>query len=187
MWRRARARPDAFTLLEVLLTIALIALLATVLIGGSARMVSEQPVSPYEVFTKAVQDARKAALQREHEMRLKFDKEKKRFVILDGLAPTQLAADGFTKEEVPVKVLPLTPGTEEFTIDFLGAGKGGPVIMIAGVVVETQPISYVTFYSDGTCSAFRVQFTRRDASNIVSIDPWTCAPMLTATSEGLAR
>lgn len=181
-----RRRAGAFTLLEVLLAVAIIGLIGAVLIGGSARLLSEEPVTPQEVFWKAIQEARKAAIKAEHEMRLKYDKEKKQFVVVDGLAPARVGEDGMLKDEVPVKVLPVpassTPSQgDDFTVDFLAAGKGGNMVMIAGVVVETQPITYVTFYPDGTCAAFRAQFFRNGAASIINIDPWTCAPVLTPT------
>src|SRR2546430_1750169 len=108
----------AFTLLEILLCLAIIALLGSVLIGGAAHLLNEQPTSADDVFWKAVRDARKAALKAEHDMRLKFDKEKKQFVLVDGLAPAVLAADGITKEETPVKVFPIpSVGDSGFSVE----------------------------------------------------------------------
>jgi prepilin-type N-terminal cleavage/methylation domain-containing protein len=171
-----------FTLLEVLLSLAIIALLGGVLIGGGAHLLSEKPVTTHEVFWQAVQETRKAALKAEHEMRLKFDKEKKQFVVLDGLAPSRLAADGFTREEVPLKQFPVpNAGGADFEISFLSAGKGGATILLGGLLVESQPISHVTFYSDGTCSPFRLQLMRGGSVSTLSIDPWTCAPVLPPT------
>jgi general secretion pathway protein H len=169
-----------FTLLEVLLALAIIMLLGGVLVGGSARLLGETPQTTGEIFWKAVQEARKAALKAEHDMRLRFDKEKKQFVLLDGMAPVRLAADGFTREEVPLKTFPLPPAVGDVEISFLSATKGGPTIMVGGVLIESQPVPYVTFYSDGTCTPFRVQFVRSGAASTVGVDPWTCAPVLTA-------
>lgn len=177
-----RGTARAFTLLEILLSLAIIALLGGVLIGGGAHLMTEKPVSTQEVFWKAVQEARKAALKAEHEMRLTFDKEKAQFVLLDGLAPSRIAADGFTREEVPLKVFPVPalPGAGgELDVSFLSAQKGGPTILLGGVLVESQPIPFVTFYADGTCSAFRVQFMRNGGVSTLAVDPWTCAPVLT--------
>ena len=165
----------------MLLSIAIVGLLAAVLVGGSARLLSEQPVTPTEVFWKSVQEARKAALKSGHEVRLKFEKEKKHFVLLDGLAPATLAADGFTREETPLKTFPISAAAaRDLAIEFLGGGaKGGSVILVGGVMLETQTLPFVTFYSDGTCTAFRAQFSRPGGASILSIDPWTCAPVLT--------
>ena len=170
----------AFTLLEILLTIAIIAILASVLIGGSARLLNEQPVSVDDVFWKAVREARKTALKSEHDIRLRFDKEKKQFLIIDGMAPTTLAADGFTREEVPLKTFPVrSEPSSDLTVDFLGpATKGGSLILIGGLAVESTPVQHVTFYSDGTCTPFRLQVMRNGGVHVLSIDPWTCAPVL---------
>ncbi len=181
----SRARPAgrsaAFTLLEILLSLAIIALLGGALVGGTVRMLNEQPVTADEVFWKAVQETRKMALKREHEIRLTFDKEKKQFLLLDGLAPPTVAADGITKEEIPLKVFAVAAGpSSDLTIEFLGAGaKGGNTILVGGMLLESQALPYVSFYADGTCQAFRVQVARLGGVHVLAIDPWTCAPVLT--------
>lgn len=169
-------------MLEVLVSIAIIALVATVLIGGTSRLLSDQPQTPHEILWKAVQEARKTALKSEREVRLKYDKEKKQFVLIDGLAPATLAADGLTREEKALKQFPLPPAVStDLTIEFLppATKNGGNTVLIGGMLVETQTVSSVTFYPDGTCAAFRVQFMRPTGTGVLAIDPWTCAPMLT--------
>lgn len=177
-----------FTLLEVLLSIAIIALLAGVLVGGSAQLLSEQPVTVDDVFWKAVRETRKAALKAEHEMRLRYDPEKKHFLLIDGLAPSTLAEDGFTREETPLKTFPVSSATSaDLSIEFLGASsKGGNVILVGGVMLESQPIKFVTFYSDGTCTPFRLQVARNGGAHVLAIDPWTCAPVLAASDPNAA-
>ena len=90
-------RPRAgFSMLEVLLAIALLALLGGALISVGSNLITVQPVTVDDVFWKAVTETRKAALKAEHEMRLKYDAEKKSFRVIDGITPTRLAADGFS-------------------------------------------------------------------------------------------
>ena len=96
-----------FSMLEVLLAIALLALLGGVLMSVGSNLVSVQPVTVDDVFWKSVTEARKAALKAEHEMRLKYDAEKKSFRVIDGLNPTRTAADGYSREEVVVKEFPV--------------------------------------------------------------------------------
>lgn len=178
--RRRPARRCAFTLLEILLTLALIALLGTVLIAGATHLLTDQPMTVDEVFWKSVQEARKTALKREQEVRLRFDKDKKRFLLIDGVAPSTLAADGFTKQEATLKEFPVPPeSARELAVEFLPTGtKGANMILVAGVALEANPIGYVTFYPDGTCTAFRAQIVRPGGAHLLSVDPWTCAPVL---------
>jgi len=175
-----RAGPDAaFTLLEILLSILIITLLGAVLIGGSAQLLNERPVSVDEVFWAAVQEARKTALEHGQDVRLKFDGEKKRFLLLDGRAAAVLAPDGYTREETPLEEFPIATATADLEVDFLAQTKGGNAILVGGVLLESQPVPFVTFYGDGTCSPFRLQIFRSGAAEVLSIDPWTCAQVLT--------
>jgi Tfp pilus assembly protein FimT len=185
--RPARRLAVGFTLLEILLALTLIGMVAAVLIGGSVHLLTDKPLTPHESFWNAVQQSRKTALTLEREVRLRFDGEKKQFLILDGVASGELAADGVTREEVPLKVLPV-PATadSDLVVEFLAATSGGNAILVGGVMLESQPIAYVTFYPDGTCTAFRAQFVRNGVADIFGIDPWTCAPMLTAKQENSA-
>jgi len=177
-----RHRRRGFTLLEVLLSIALIALLAGVLVGLSSRLTTDQPATVSDVFWLAVREARKAALKSEHEIRLRFDKEKKQFLLIDGIAPATLAADGITRIETPRKTFPVPPVVSaDLAVDFLAPAPkgGGNAILVGGVLIEAQTIPYVSFYADGTCRPFRAQFVRGGATSMLAIDPWTCAPVLT--------
>jgi hypothetical protein len=151
--------------LEILLVLAIAGLIASVLIGGAASLLNDKPVSAEEVFWKAVQEARKTALKSEHDVNLRFfDEDKvKKFIV----------SDGQSTKEFPV------PASSNLDVSFLVPQPGGTVVVIRGAVVETQKIPAVTFYPDGTCTAFRAQFFRSGTPNLVAIDPWTCAPVLT--------
>ncbi len=175
-------RKRGFTLLEVLLAIALIALVATALVGASSRLMTDQPATPSDVFWLAVREARKAALKSEHAIRLRFDAERKQFILIDGVNPSTLASDGFTRVETPRKTLPVPAAiAADLTVELMAPAPkgGGQSILIGGVLVEAQTIPFVTFYPDGTCQPFRAQFMRQGAVSVLAVDPWTCAPVLT--------
>ncbi|MBL9188199.1 MAG: prepilin-type N-terminal cleavage/methylation domain-containing protein [Opitutaceae bacterium] len=171
-----------FSLLEVLLVVAIIGLIASVLIGGAVPLFGERSIAPGDVFRRAVQEARKTALKSGHEIRLKFHKEKSRFLLFDGTVPAVLAADGFTREETPLKEFPVPAAGGELAVDFLAPaskGGGGNAILVGGVLLEARTIPHVTFFPDGTCSPFRAQFVRGGGVTVLAIDPWTCAEVLT--------
>jgi prepilin-type N-terminal cleavage/methylation domain-containing protein len=160
--RRGDRASGGFTLLEIIVTVALIGLLASVLIVGSTRMLSAQPVTPEDVFRKAVSETRKDAVENNLEVRLAFDSKEKVFT----------ASSGSGARTYPVS------GAGDPTFDFIPQQKGGSAIMIAGMIIETQKLPFITFYPDGTCSPFRAQFRQNDSVRVIAIDPWTCAPIL---------
>ena len=86
--RPAPPRRAGFTLLEILLTLALIGLLAGALIGGSSALISERAPSANDVFWSAVRTARKTALNSQRDIAFRFDDKAKAFVLtsFDGVA-----------------------------------------------------------------------------------------------------
>jgi prepilin-type N-terminal cleavage/methylation domain-containing protein len=159
-----RNSQSAFTLLEILLAIALVALLATALIAGSVSLLSEKSVSADDVFWQAASQARKAALESDAEVSLSFNDDQKAFIIDDGVTP---------------RPVPIAGATKDLGVDFIAAqSNGADTMLIAGTLVDSQPMPSVTFYGDGTCSPFRVQIRKTGGAHILEVDPWTCAQML---------
>lgn len=160
---------SGFTLLEILLVLALIGLLAGVLIGGSMAMIAPKDPSADELFWKVVQEARKIALENSREVHLRFEAKEKSFVI--------------ESESGATRSFPLSVAFgSDLTVDFLSTQKnGGSAMLLGGVVVETQPlVGGVTFYDDGTCTPFRVQIRGNGGAHVLEIDPWTGAAILAA-------
>ena len=153
-----------FTLLEVLVTIALIALLTGVLVVGTSRLLGDRPKTPDELFWLAAAAARNEALLHNHSVRLSLDTKSCEFILASAAAETRM---------------PFVPA-QLAAIDFLPPKSPSTysAILIAGELVETRNHPFVTFYSDGTCSPFRVQLKGRTQTRVLEIDPWTCAPML---------
>jgi prepilin-type N-terminal cleavage/methylation domain-containing protein len=165
--RPAREFARAFTLLEVLLGLALIALLAGALIGGSSALLSEKPVSADDVFWSAVQAARKTALNAQQDVSLRYDDKAKAFTLT---GPDASVASSF----------PIPNPANDLIVEFLSAQKTGGAMLLGGTVVETEPLTGgVTFYSDGTCTPFRLQIRVTGGAHILAIDPWTCSPVIT--------
>ena len=151
--------PAAFTLIEVLLTLALLALLASVFITGAGQFFNAREARPADDFWSAVAAARTEALNRNEIVTMTFDPKAKQLVwSWSGGRGT--------------KALPSA------TLRFLTARRDG-ARLLGGVVVESGEVARVNFYPDGTCDAFRVEITTAENRvQILRLDPWTCAPML---------
>ena len=163
--RPAPPRRAGFTLLEILLTLALIALLAGALIGGSSALISERAPSAQDVFWSAVRTARKNALNSQRDVALRFDDKAKAFVL--------------TFSDGPPREIPVPGAPADLAVDFLSAQRTGGLILLGGTVAETEPLpGGVTFYADGTCTAFRLQIRLNGGASILAIDRWTCAPVI---------
>lgn len=158
----------AFTILEVLLSLALIALFATILVGSSARLLQDKAATPNEVFWKACQAARKSALKSNGDVRLTYDDKARAFVVSSG---------------PEARPFPIPRADRDLEVSFLTAQAGGSSILLGGTLVETQTQPYVTFYADGTCSPFRMQVHQGSHVDVISIDPWTCAEVLPKPAE----
>ncbi len=163
---RSAARRSGFTLLEILVTLALIALLTSVLVLGINRLLSDRPQSADQLFWLAAGEVRKDALLNNRDVRLSLDPKTHELVAWSEGGETRHAF--VPKETAELEFLaPKTPNNVS-------------AVLIGGDLVETQTIPFVMFYRDGTCSAFRVQLKTRNGARVLEIDPWTCAPMLAA-------
>jgi general secretion pathway protein H len=153
-----------FTLIEILLVLALIALLGTIFIGGSSALLSNRDTSPDGQFWKACAAARAEALDEGRSVLLSFDPKARAFVL----------DDGASKKELPFA------GPDDTGIDFHPPQSDtSSAILVGGTVVETDTLAAVTFYDDGTCTPFRAQVRSNTGAHLLSIDPWTCAQVLT--------
>jgi prepilin-type N-terminal cleavage/methylation domain-containing protein len=154
-----------FTLLEILLVLALIALMGTIFIGGSQAMLTDKAKSLDEQFWQVSAQARKMALEDRQSVLLSYDPKAKAFLLVDAAGKA---------------IVPVT-GPDDAMIDFHPAQvESGSEVLVGGTLVETQAMPSVTFYNDGTCTPFRVQIRADNAAHILSIDPWTCAPVIAA-------
>ncbi len=155
-----------FTLLEILMALALISLLAGVLVTGTTHLLDEGTKTPSETLLKAISDSRRLAVENDCEVTLSFNRDNRMFVLTSYKTGT-----GVVAATLPVAA------EGNFGLDFLVPRKGNSVL-IGGVLVETSTVPAVSFYADGTCTAFRVQITGPGDPEVIAIDPWTCAPVL---------
>jgi prepilin-type N-terminal cleavage/methylation domain-containing protein len=151
----------AFTLIEVILVIALLGLVASLFITGGSEMFRARQRTMADVFWEAVQAARLQAVQEDTTVIMRFDEKSKR--ILWGAADESRGVDW--------------PGRK---LEFLPT-ESRDTILLGGQLVDTGGLATVRFFADGTTDRFRVQLT--DATGQVSrleLDPWTAAPVVRA-------
>jgi general secretion pathway protein H len=125
-------------------------------------LIGDRPLTPEDIFWQATRETRKAALKSEHEERLSYDEKEKVFVVTDGIATQKF---------------PLPP-VRDLEINFLPAQQGKSSVLIGGQLVDSRSLPSVSFYADGTCQPFQVQFRVGGPARILSIDPWTCAQVI---------
>ena len=159
-------RPAAgFTIIEILLVIAVLGLTASLFLTGANDWLRARERTPEDIFWQAVSEARQLALRSDQVVLLRFDEKTRQ------LQWSQ--ADNIQSLPWPGK-----------TLEFLPAQETGAVLL-GGSLVETGKLDSARFYADGTCDAFRVQVTEADGRHrTLSLDPWTCAPMLAAAPAG---
>lgn len=160
-----RAAPSrrAFTVLEVILALALLGLVAGLFITGGNDLFRARQRTPADIFWEAVQAARLQAVQEDVVVTMRFDEKNKR-LLWHGPAGGERTLDW--------------PGK---TLEFLPADSND-TILIGGQLVGTGAVPAVRFHADGTTDRFRVQLT--DAEGRVSrleLDPWTAAPVVRAS------
>jgi len=164
MTTSAIGEAKGFTVIEILLALALIALLGTIFVSGTSSLLAEHAASPDEQFWSACAKARRQALEGQRTVVMTFDARSRSFVL----------ADAAGQRALPVA------GPDDLVIDFHPGQTGtGSSSLIGGVLVETQPLAAVEFYGDGTCTPFRAQLRTGAGAHMLSVDPWTCAPVLT--------
>ena len=160
------AKTSAFTLLEILLVLALIGLHHRCAGGGGVRCIQQRSSGARRGVLAGVSGGPETGVAQRERHEPEFDGKGKKLVWSNG-RQTDSAA--------------LTPRGATSQVQFIQATKGGSLILIAGVV-ETQEVPRVMFYPDGTCMAFRVQFRsgRPLAGGHRSV---TCAPVLEKTDD----
>lgn len=155
-----RAFPRAFTLVEVLLVLALLALIVSIMLPAGGALLRDARETSFEgTVLAAVQDARREAVLTGREVELRHETATR----------TLVWSDGRRTRQVPL------PGPAA-AVEFLRP-RGGAVLL-GGRLVETDPVARLRFYPDGTCDAVRLQLRPAGADpRVIPLDPWTCTPV----------
>lgn len=148
----------AFTLIEILLVLALLALVAAIFVPGVNSILRDiNDRGPDQLVSEAVLAARAEALETGRTVELSYVKESRQFVW--GVGATRGEA---LPKELTVELLPVESGSN---------------VLLGGELTEVQePLQRVRFFPDGTCEPFRLRLKTADGKpRLLLADPWTCA------------
>lgn len=141
-----------FSLLEIVVVLALFALLGALVIGGGGSLLSAASRENAENSAlTAIGAARHQAVLAGQTVELRID-EKAR--ALDW---------GTGRANLP----------ENEELHLLPPVRSGA--MLIGGQLKEETIPRVRFYADGTCDPFRLEISHDNSRRVIAIDPWTCA------------
>jgi prepilin-type N-terminal cleavage/methylation domain-containing protein len=149
-----RTLARGFSLVEILLVLALLVLFATLLLPGVNSMLREiEAQAPEQRITGLMLDARQQALETGRTIELRYEAETRRFRI--GPTWSEPLPAGLQLELLPV--------------------WDSAMVLLGGELVATGEMRRVRFFPDGTCDPFRVQLREQPAPpRLLVADPWTC-------------
>ncbi|HWA29302.1 MAG TPA: prepilin-type N-terminal cleavage/methylation domain-containing protein [Lacunisphaera sp.] len=157
--RPSRPLSRAFTLLEVVIAVALVGLMAGLFITAGTEMMRARERTATDIFWQAVQGARQQAVQEDATVLMHFDEKTNRVIWNSATSSHDLAWPGKKLEFLPT--------------------ERNDSVLLGGQLVGTGAMPVVRFYADGCSDRFRAQLT--DTTGRVTrldLDPWTCAPVL---------
>ena len=159
---RAPRHSSAFTLIEIMLVVAVIALLSTVFITGIGVLTLRDEQTLEEVFEEAVREGKWLALQSERPVIMSYDGEERVFVLRYG------GGEALRKFPVPSRA-------DSVHVRFLRERPRGTYVLVRGEFIETEPVGRVTFFPDGGATPFTVELGYGADTWSFPVDPWTGA------------
>lgn len=156
--RAPAPRRRGFTLAEVLLVLALMALVSGVLVIGASSLLGGDKDDPEAALLAVLQKARREAVERDETVELSIDAEHDTYAWGDA-------------DEQSVTL----PASDKVRVRLLAPKSLGAVLI--GGEAEERPLGRLRIHPDGTCDQARIEVRRNGARRLYDIDPMTCAPL----------
>ena len=169
MLPESRAR-SGFTLIEVILTIALISLLSTMFVLNIQSLFRRTELQTMESqYWKAVESARSHSVFNQRAYYLRWDEKGRSFVVESGEEKKRFDVEGEALDELEIEVL------------FEEIAPENSYVLIRGELVAKREIAQVGFFPDGTCSPYTVSMKIGDYESFFKMDPWTGVELVDAS------
>lgn len=150
-----------FSLLEILVVLALLGLISALLIGGSSTLLRTVTTDDVQnTALGAIASARHSAVLSGRTLELRYDDKAR--VLNWGEGQAALTGEGEVRLLPPARISSM---------------------LVGGRLVESA-LARVCFYADGTSDPFRLEIVRGKTSQILTLDPWTCTVLSPEASPG---
>lgn len=153
----AAAGRSAYSLVEVILVLAVLVLLGMLLLPGVGSILRQTDQHDgREALARVMERARSLAVASGRTVRLSHEVEARAFVV---------SGDAVLR-------IPLPAGVDMELLPLTGTG----FVLRGGMLAEGSGLGHVRFFPDGTCDPFRARVrSERIAPQLLVADPWTCA------------
>lgn len=167
-------RKRGFTLIEMLLAVALVAILSTMFVLNLKSLLRDGELETLErEYWRAVESARSGAVFNQKVHFIEWDAEGQRFLVK--------SAGSVEEFEVDLSAM----GDPEIEVFFEEVAPENSYVLIAGELVAKREIATVGFYPDGTCSPYTVSLKVDEFETVFQMDPWTGVQLVDPNEDGL--
>jgi prepilin-type N-terminal cleavage/methylation domain-containing protein len=165
--RRGLEARSGLTLIEMMLTIALIALLSSLFVWNINSLLKQGELEALQnEMWAAVERAKQAAVFSRQPHVVRFDEELNAFVVNSGGEQHVFEVDTENLgQDVEIEVL------------FQETLPRDGYRLVRGELVTKRKIESIVFYPDGTCTPFSVDLKIAGYESSFQIDPWTSSQM----------
>jgi len=168
--RDRRRQRRGFTLIEMMLVLALIAVFATLFVINANSLGKQSAAQAVEAkFWEAVREARSDAIVDRDAQALRFDAKAVAFVVENARTGVQQTFP-ISREDWPPDM--------ELQIALKKRVDRSQFTLVAGQLVDLREIPEARFFPDGACVPFVAVFVIAGAERQIEIDPWTGAELL---------
>ena len=155
-----RANRSAYTLLEIIVVLALVALLGSIFLVSAVSVFRGQEEQTVEsILQNAIMEARFQAVSGSAETRLRYDRETGFLNLEGGSGPSTFG--------------PLKEDDRPLDFRFLTKRGSRELILIRGQVVDTRDAPFVRFFPDGASQPFLVEWVVQGRTHRQEFDLWT--------------